>query len=145
MDNCRMLLNGLLVSQHLGLLRAGMKTFMMHHVPSSTLIALAKTLGEYLKLSSALSYEAVVQYIDLLCCLKPTTALKKPSYNSTPPDSLTVNVHEFLKVCLDISDDTAKLAWTSLWELADRSFLSCLHYEQKSPHGHGVDPSEIDI
>lgn len=81
-------------------------------------LGLAKTLGEHPQLSASLSYEDVVRYIDLLRCLKPTIALQRPSYDSSPPDSLTANVHEFLKVCLDISDDTAKLAWTSLRELA---------------------------
>jgi CxC5 like cysteine cluster associated with KDZ transposases len=51
-------------------------------------------------------------------CLKPLIALQEASYHSGPPASLTVSIHEFLKVCLNISDNTAKLAWAAFRDLA---------------------------
>ena len=70
------------------------------------------------ELSNALNYDAVVDYIGLVRCLKPLIALQEASYHSGPPNSLTVSIHEFLKVCLDISDDIAKLAWVAFRDLA---------------------------
>lgn len=52
---------------------------------------------------AAIPYDAVVKYIDLVRCLNPTIALQEASYHSDPPESLTVSIHEFLKVCLAIS------------------------------------------
>ena len=49
---------------------------------------------------------------------KPLIALQEASYHPGPPDFLTVSIHEFLKVCLDILDDTAKLASAAFCDLA---------------------------
>jgi hypothetical protein len=65
-----------------------------------------------------LSYNAVITYTDLIWFLKPTIALQEASHHDSPPECLTVLVHEFLKVCLDISDDTAKLVWAVFRDLA---------------------------
>jgi hypothetical protein len=61
---------------------------------------------------------AVVTYIDLIQFPKPTIALQEASHHDSPRECLTVLVHEFLKVCLDISDDTAKLVWAVFRDLA---------------------------
>jgi hypothetical protein len=66
------------------------------------------------ELSATLGYDAIVKYVDLVRCLKSTIALQEPSYHLDPPEALSASVHEFVKVCLDISDETAKLAWITL-------------------------------
>jgi len=84
-----------------------------------SLLQLASALSNNPQLATALNYDAVVNYIGLIRCLKPSiVALQEASYHHDPPDSLTVSIHEFLKVCLDISDDTAKLAWAVFRDLA---------------------------
>jgi CxC5 like cysteine cluster associated with KDZ transposases len=80
-------------------------------------LQLARILSDNQELS-ALNYDAIVDYIGLVRCLKPSIALQEASYHPGPPASLTASIHEFLKVCLDISDDTAKLAWTAFRDLA---------------------------
>ena len=49
---------------------------------------------------------------------KPLIALQEASYHPGLPDFLMVSIHEFLKVCLDILDNTAKLAWATFCDLA---------------------------
>ena len=83
-----------------------------------SLLQLTSALNNNPQLATALNYDAVVNYIGLIRCLKPSIALQQASYHRDPPDSLTVSIHEFLKVCLDISDDTAKLAWAVSRNLA---------------------------
>ena len=83
-----------------------------------SLLQLASALNNNPQLATALNYDAVVNYIGLIRCLKPSIALQQTSYHRDPPDSLSVSIHEFLKVCLDISDDTAKLAWAVSRNLA---------------------------
>ena len=79
---------------------------------------LANILSNNQELSAALNYDAIVDYINLVRCLKPSIALQEASYHPGPPNSLTGSIHEFLKVCLDILDDTAKLAWAAFRDLA---------------------------
>ena len=79
---------------------------------------LTTALNDNLELSAALGYNAVVKYIDLVRCLKPTIALQEASYHLNPPECLSVSIHEFLKICLDMSDDTSKLAWAIFRDLA---------------------------
>ena len=81
-------------------------------------IQLASILSDNQELSGALNYDVIANYIGLVRCLRPSIALQEASYHPGPPASLTVSIHEFLKVCLDISDDTAKLAWAAFRDLA---------------------------
>jgi hypothetical protein len=62
-------------------------------------------------------FEDVIRYLDLIRCLKPTIAMQEALYHHGPPDTITVNIHEFLKICLDFSDE-AKLAWATLRRFA---------------------------
>lgn len=75
-------------------------------------------LNHHPELSAVLGYDAVIRYVDLICCLKPTIALQQASYLLDPPESLSEPVHEFLKICLSIPDEAAKLAWAVLRKLA---------------------------
>ncbi|KAJ7278735.1 hypothetical protein C8J57DRAFT_1059649 [Mycena rebaudengoi] len=72
------------------------------------------TLAQSPDLACAFSHNTVVNYIELIGLLKPTPVLAylQPSYQeSVPPPTLPVRVHEFLKDCFDLPDETAKLAW----------------------------------
>jgi hypothetical protein len=76
----------------------------------------------------------IVNYIGLVRCLRPLIALQEALYHPGPPASLTVSIHEFLKVCLDISDDTAKLAWAAFHDLAwafegTEEYIDALHHK----------------
>ena len=52
---------------------------------------LANILSNNQELSAALNYDAVVDYINLVRCLKPSIALQEASYHPGPPNSLTVS------------------------------------------------------
>lgn len=81
-------------------------------------IVLIKSLNLYPELSATLGYDAIVKYVDMVRCLKSTIALQEPSHHLGPPKALSASVHEFVKVCLDISDEMAKLAWITLSKVA---------------------------
>jgi hypothetical protein len=81
-------------------------------------LQLASILSDKQELSSALNYDAIIDYIGLVRCLNPSIALQEASYHSGPPASFTAPIHDFLRVCLDILDDTAKLAWAAFRDLA---------------------------
>lgn len=69
-------------------------------------------------IASALNYNSLVKYTDLIRCLKPTLCLLQNSYQTGPPEQLPTNIHEFLKVCITLDDDIARLAWRVLRNLA---------------------------
>lgn len=79
---------------------------------------LIKAVESYPSLSSVLGYETLVDYVNLISYLKPTIALQQASYHLDPPESPTVPIHEFIKVCLGMSDEATKQAWTALRTLA---------------------------
>jgi len=79
---------------------------------------LIKAVESYPELSSVLSYKTLVNYINLINYLKPTIALQQAFYHLNPPESPTLPIHEFIKVCLGMSDEAAKQAWTALRTLA---------------------------
>ena len=79
---------------------------------------LIKAIESYPELSSVLNYKTLIDYVNLISYLKPNIALQQASYCLNPPDSLTVSIHKFIKVCLGMSDEAAKQSWTALWTLA---------------------------
>lgn len=81
-------------------------------------LATAKLLASSPELASALKYEDLVTYIDLVSILKPKLGRWYGPYQDDPPERLPVNVHEFLKICLGMKDETAKIAWDKLRNLA---------------------------
>jgi hypothetical protein len=86
-------------------------------------------------------------------CLKSTISLQEPFYHLDPPEALSASVHEFVKVCLDISDETAKLAWITLskvaWNFeateAEEEALQYKYVELFMEHGlsRGISTSEL--
>jgi hypothetical protein len=75
----------------------------------------------YPEVADTFAHADVVQYIELIALLKPTPALAylQPSHQpSRPPPTLPANVHEFLKACFGVADETAKLAWAIFGDLA---------------------------
>jgi hypothetical protein len=81
-------------------------------------LAIAKLLASSPELASTLKYEDLVTYIDLVGILKPKLSRWYGPYQDDPPERLPVNVHEFLKLCLGMKDETAKIAWDTLRNLA---------------------------
>jgi hypothetical protein len=82
------------------------------------LTELAHILADTPELASVLNFDDAVTYVDLIRCMKPTLRLLKPSYHNDPPASLPHANHDFLKVCLGVTDDVAKLAWATFCTLA---------------------------
>ncbi|KAJ7831279.1 hypothetical protein B0H13DRAFT_1654703 [Mycena leptocephala] len=83
--------------------------------------AICDTLKSYPDVAHTFAHADVVKYIELIGLLKPTPALAylQPSYQSSvPPATLPGHVHEFLKACFDIPDETAKLAWETFRVIA---------------------------
>jgi hypothetical protein len=68
----------------------------------------------YPELSAILDYGSLADFVNFICCLKPIIALQEASYRLDPPESLTVPIHEFLKVYLEMSDNATKQAWAVL-------------------------------
>ncbi|KAK6993014.1 hypothetical protein R3P38DRAFT_2801462 [Favolaschia claudopus] len=82
---------------------------------------ICNALEKRVDVASCFSHTDVVRYIEIIALLKPTPALAylAPSHlPSTPPESLPANVHEFLRACFDIPDETAKWAWEIFRHLA---------------------------
>ncbi|KAJ7464904.1 hypothetical protein B0H11DRAFT_2308663 [Mycena galericulata] len=65
-------------------------------------------------MASPLSYDSTTTYVDLVQLIKPYLSALQPSYRSGPPELLPVDAHDFLKLCLGMNDDVAKLAWERL-------------------------------
>ena len=57
---------------------------------TTTSLALAEVLVDCPELSTILSFEDVIRYVDLICCLKPLIAMQEASYHHDPPDTLSV-------------------------------------------------------
>jgi len=77
-----------------------------------------RILGNYPVLRSQLTLTTTIQYVDLICLLKPDISHLHASYQSGPPEHLPVNIHEFLITSLGITDDIGKLAWTAFNHIA---------------------------
>jgi hypothetical protein len=86
---------------------------------------LLRTLDSMPELASAMTYDDAVTYIDLIRCLKPSISLRLSSFHEDPPDLLTLAEHDFLKACLQITDDVAKLAWATFSDVAWKTSPIC--------------------
>jgi hypothetical protein len=63
-------------------------------------------------LNIACDYEGLVTYVDLIRLLKPElTHLEEPK--NSPPEHLTIAIHDFLKLSLGLEDEIAKLGYPS--------------------------------
>ena len=82
--------------------------------------AISKLLGESPDLSNALSYEDVVSYIDLIRILKPDLSCWKLSDRDGPPECLPIAIHDFLKFCLCMEDESIALVRASLQQEPQR-------------------------
>lgn len=98
-------------------------------------VHLASILLENSELHGSFDYEAITKYIDLVWLLKPTISATQASYHPEPPSTLPVNVHDFLKLCLRMTDHVGKLAWECFHSLAwdfvpskDLELASCMKY-----------------
>ncbi|KIM72850.1 hypothetical protein PILCRDRAFT_829561, partial [Piloderma croceum F 1598] len=63
--------------------------------------------------------------------LKPDLTCWKLSDRDGPPERLPIAIHDFLKVCLGMEDDLAKLAWHTLrqiaWDVGSEEEDICQH------------------
>lgn len=82
------------------------------------LVKLSSILAESPDLASALDYDTLVNFVDLVGILKPTLTLLQPLQDTDPLEHLPINVHDFLKASLHLGDETVKLAWKCLARLA---------------------------
>ncbi|KAJ7125515.1 hypothetical protein C8R43DRAFT_1090555 [Mycena crocata] len=69
-------------------------------------------------MDSPLNFATTVRYIELIGLLKPALRWNQASYQTHPPDTLPVNVHDFLKLSLGLTDDITKRAWERLRQAA---------------------------
>ncbi|KAJ7699179.1 hypothetical protein B0H16DRAFT_1836564 [Mycena metata] len=72
--------------------------------------SICDALREYPDVSAAFLHTNVVKYIEIIALLKPTHALAffQPSHQtSVPPLTLPANIHEFLKDCFNLPDETS--------------------------------------
>lgn len=84
----------------------------MHLVQIAQALALAPELG-------AVSYHQLITFIDLIRILKPILSRLRPAYYvDLPPESIPVNIHDFLLLCLDVSDECLEHLWATFKDLA---------------------------
>ncbi|KAJ7210572.1 hypothetical protein B0H12DRAFT_1278150 [Mycena haematopus] len=67
---------------------------------------------------STLDHDTAATYVDLVRLMKPYLSAMQPSYRPKAPESLPVNAHDFLNLCLGLTDDLGKLAWQEFRETA---------------------------
>jgi hypothetical protein len=131
----------------------------MYYSPPSTQIIMSfKALASALAASKDLpdlSFQDVTSFLELVVLLKPTIARSQPSYQFTPPESLSIHVHKFLMACLGLEHESMKLAWAILrpfaWsinltsdeELACRIKHAGLFLEHGPQQGIGQHPQPI--
>lgn len=77
------------------------------------LFQLSDILKENPELCSVFDYPAFCNYVELINLLRPKLEGLQASYRVGPPPTLSVNIHEFLKLCFSMSDYMGKLAWES--------------------------------
>lgn len=81
-------------------------------------LTIAKLFADSPELNAALDYESLNTYLDLVRLLKPDLVYSAKFSSNEPPERLPVSVHDFLKICVGLQDETAKLAWAVLRHLA---------------------------
>ncbi|KAF8077601.1 hypothetical protein FPV67DRAFT_1614590 [Lyophyllum atratum] len=86
--------------------------------PCMNLTELSSIINNNPEMASVLDYDGLVKYIHLIRLLKPTLSLFQSFRDSGPLETLPVNVHDFLKVCLGLEDEIAKSAWAALRHIA---------------------------
>ncbi|KAJ7577697.1 hypothetical protein C8J56DRAFT_1007158 [Mycena floridula] len=82
------------------------------------IFAVTQLLYDQLPLQVSFGLSNIIKFIELIHILKPTISLSQKSHISSPPSHLTVNVHEFLVLALDIPDEICKLAWKTFRDMA---------------------------
>ncbi|KAF7341033.1 hypothetical protein MSAN_02089100 [Mycena sanguinolenta] len=69
-------------------------------------------------MDTPLDFSTTVQFIELIRLLKPALRWTQASYQHGPPDNLPLNVLDFLKLSVSLTDDLVKSAWSSLRDTA---------------------------
>ncbi|KAJ6511673.1 hypothetical protein DFH09DRAFT_1100422 [Mycena vulgaris] len=98
-------------------------------------------------MAAALDYDSMTTYVDLIRLLKSDLTALQSSYHLNPPETLPVNVHDFLKLCLDMTDDMAKRARldfrTTAWshDLTPAEALAAHVYSLRPPTRVCIDPT----
>ncbi|KAJ7744876.1 hypothetical protein B0H16DRAFT_1889524 [Mycena metata] len=57
-------------------------------------------------MDSPLDYDSTATYIELVRLLKPYLATFEPSYRSRPPEFLSIEAHDFLKLSIGVTDES---------------------------------------
>ncbi|KAJ7933656.1 hypothetical protein B0H13DRAFT_1592224, partial [Mycena leptocephala] len=66
--------------------------------------------------------------------LKPYLSAMQPSYRSDPPEFLPVDAHDFLKLCLGMTDEVVKRAWQQLRATAWAHDLTPMELAARTKH-----------
>ena len=82
------------------------------------LCSLIAVLADLPELSAALDYEGLITYIDPVHLLQPNLSRSGYSDAYQPPEHLPLATHDFLRLCLSLDDEMAKLAWATLQHIA---------------------------
>ncbi|KAF7967224.1 hypothetical protein HWV62_35097 [Athelia sp. TMB] len=88
------------------------------HCDMLPLNQIIKVLQDYPELGDALNYEGLVICVNLLRILQPDLSLYLGPDKTEPPEHLPLSMHDFLKLSLCIEDETCKLVWKALREVA---------------------------
>lgn len=82
------------------------------------ILELASAIQHNPELSATFNHRTLQSYLDLINILRPKLAAIQGVDFSGPPPALPVNVHEFLKQCFSMADNTGKIAWSTLKDFA---------------------------
>ncbi|KAI0827381.1 hypothetical protein BC628DRAFT_174176 [Trametes gibbosa] len=74
------------------------------------------------QLAALLTYKDLQMFCDIVRWLREEIAATQPSWITTPPEALSIKVHNFLMCTLSITDEATKVAWSNFrglaWEMS---------------------------
>ena len=100
-----------------------------------SLSTLVSVLSSYPDLLKTITLDDCIRYIELIRLIKPTLSLYQPpgTAEHLPLTGLPVNALEFLKRCLKIEHETAKILWVALCPIAWSQDLTADQIEAFGP------------
>lgn len=87
----------------------------LNSVPLSKLLSIVSDQPEVVDI---LDLDGCITFLELIQLLKPTLLLSQSIDEMGPLKCLPLNVHEFLKICLELNHEGTKTVWNAFRDLA---------------------------
>ncbi|KAJ7113336.1 hypothetical protein C8R43DRAFT_961570 [Mycena crocata] len=86
-------------------------------------------------MAAHLDFDSLATYVELIRLMKPYLSAQQPYYRRGPPETLPIPVHDFLKLCLGLTDDIAKITWEQMRTTAwSRDFTATEELAARTKH-----------